>query len=78
MKVRLNKRTIDEAVYKGPGGCYLWDNQQPGFGVSDLPELAASPSSSPTGSTVGDASTPSADTAGSRSIKPEKQLWRSS
>ena len=37
MKVRLNKRTIDEAVYEGPGGCYLWDTQQPGFGVRIYP-----------------------------------------
>ncbi len=33
MKVRLNKRTIDEAEYQGPGGCYLWDTQMPGFGI---------------------------------------------
>ena len=25
MKVRLSKTVIDEAVYEGPGGCYLWD-----------------------------------------------------
>ena len=37
MKVRLNKRTIDEAVYEGPGGCYLWNTQQPGFGVRIYP-----------------------------------------
>ncbi len=37
MKVRLNKRTIDEATYQGPGGCYLWDTQQPGFGVRIYP-----------------------------------------
>ncbi len=33
MKARLNKRTIDEVAYEGPGGCYLWDLQQPGFGL---------------------------------------------
>ena len=27
MKARLNKRTIDEATYQGPGGCYLWDTE---------------------------------------------------
>ncbi len=42
MKVRLNKRTIDEAVYEGPGGCYLWDTQQPGFGVRIYPTGAKS------------------------------------
>ncbi|MEM7352061.1 MAG: site-specific integrase, partial [Acidobacteriota bacterium] len=42
MKVRLNKRTIDEAVYRGPGGCYLWDLQQPGFGVRIYPTGAKS------------------------------------
>ena len=24
MKVRLNKRIIDQANYQGPGGCYIW------------------------------------------------------
>ena len=37
MKVRLNKRTIDEAVYEGPGGCYLWDTEMAGFGVRIYP-----------------------------------------
>ncbi len=37
MRVRLNKRTIDEAVYQGPGGCFLWDTQMPGFGVRIYP-----------------------------------------
>ncbi len=42
MKVRLNKRTIDEAVYEGPRGCYLRDTQQPGFGVRIYPTGAQS------------------------------------
>lgn len=33
MKVRLNKRVIDDAVYEGPGGCYLWDTEIASFGV---------------------------------------------
>ena len=37
MKVRLNKRVIDEAVYEGPGGCYLWDIAMAGFGVRIYP-----------------------------------------
>ena len=37
MKVRLNKRTIDEAAYEGPGGCYLWDTELSGFGVRIYP-----------------------------------------
>ena len=37
MKVRPNKRTIDEAVYEGPGGCYLWDTEMAGFGVRIYP-----------------------------------------
>ncbi len=37
MKVRLNKRTIDEAVYQGPGGCYLWDTDLVGFGLRIYP-----------------------------------------
>ncbi len=37
MKVRLNKSAIDAAVYKGPGGCYLWDTQMAGFGVRIYP-----------------------------------------
>ncbi|MEM9553714.1 MAG: site-specific integrase [Acidobacteriota bacterium] len=37
MKVRLNKRVIDEAVYEGPGGCYLWDTAMAGFGVRIYP-----------------------------------------
>ena len=32
-RTRLNKRTIDEATYHGPGGCYLWDTQLTAFGV---------------------------------------------
>ncbi|NJL26893.1 MAG: site-specific integrase [Thermoanaerobaculia bacterium] len=37
MKVRINKTTIDEAVYEGPGGCYLWDTGTSGFGVRIYP-----------------------------------------
>ncbi len=37
MKVRLNKRTIDEAVYEGPGSCYLWDTDLTGFGLRIYP-----------------------------------------
>ena len=37
MKVRLNKRTIDEATYEGPGGCYLWDTEIAGFGLRIYP-----------------------------------------
>lgn len=37
MKVRLNKRTIDDATYEEPGGCYLWDTAMPGFGVRLYP-----------------------------------------
>lgn len=37
MKVRLNKRTIDEATYQGPGGCYLWDTEMAAFGVRLYP-----------------------------------------
>ncbi|MEM7585396.1 MAG: site-specific integrase [Acidobacteriota bacterium] len=42
MKVRLNKRTIDEAEYRGPGGCYLWDTHMPGFGLRIYPSGAKS------------------------------------
>ncbi|MDA8021142.1 MAG: site-specific integrase [Thermoanaerobaculia bacterium] len=37
MKVRLNKTVIDEAVYEGPGGCYVWDERLTGFGVRIYP-----------------------------------------
>ena len=37
MKVRLNKRAIDEATYQGPGGCYLWDTELSCFGVRIYP-----------------------------------------
>lgn len=37
MKVRLSKTVIDEAVYEGPGGCYLWDERIAGFGVRIYP-----------------------------------------
>ncbi|MEO0960272.1 MAG: Arm DNA-binding domain-containing protein, partial [Pseudomonadota bacterium] len=37
MRVRLNKRAIEEAVYQGPGGCYAWDTEMPGFGVRIYP-----------------------------------------
>ena len=37
MKVRLNKRTIDEAVYQGPGACYLWDTELVAFGLRIYP-----------------------------------------
>ncbi len=34
MRVRLNKRTIDEAEYQGPGACYLWDESMTSFGAT--------------------------------------------
>ncbi|MEM7583088.1 MAG: site-specific integrase [Acidobacteriota bacterium] len=37
MKVRLNKRTIDEAVYEAPGSCYLWDTELTSFGLRIYP-----------------------------------------
>lgn len=37
MKARLNKRTIDEAVYEGPGSCYLWDTELAAFGLRIYP-----------------------------------------
>ena len=37
MKARLNKTTVDEAAYQGPGGCYLWDTVMPGFGLRIYP-----------------------------------------
>ena len=37
MKSRLNKRTIDEAVYEGPGSCYLWDTELVAFGLRIYP-----------------------------------------
>ncbi len=37
MRVRLNKRTIDEAVYEGTGSCYLWDTEMAGFGLRIYP-----------------------------------------
>ena len=37
MKVRLSKRSIDEATYQGPGGCYLWDTETAGFGLRIYP-----------------------------------------
>ncbi|MEM1179705.1 MAG: tyrosine-type recombinase/integrase [Acidobacteriota bacterium] len=37
MKVRLNKRSIDETEYQGQGGCYVWDTEMPGFGVRIYP-----------------------------------------
>ena len=37
MKIKLNKKIIDEAVYRGPGGCYLWDTSMPAFGVRIYP-----------------------------------------
>ena len=37
MKARLNKRTIDEATYQGPGGCYLWDTELTAFGLRIYP-----------------------------------------
>ena len=39
MMVRLNKRTIDEAVYGGPGSCYLWDTQLSSFGLRIYPTV---------------------------------------
>ena len=37
MRIRLNKRSIEQAVYEGPGGCYLWDTEMPGFGLRIYP-----------------------------------------
>jgi integrase len=37
MKVRLNKRAIDDSAYQGPGGCYLWDSELSGFGLRIYP-----------------------------------------
>ncbi len=37
MKVRLNQRAVDNARYKGPGGCYLWDTVTRGFGLRIYP-----------------------------------------
>ncbi|MEM9593233.1 MAG: Arm DNA-binding domain-containing protein, partial [Acidobacteriota bacterium] len=37
MKARLNKRTVDDAVYEGPGGCYVWDTEIAGFGLRIYP-----------------------------------------
>ena len=37
MKVRLNKRAIDEAVYQGSGSCFLWDTELPCFGLRIYP-----------------------------------------
>lgn len=37
MKIRLNKRAIDEAYYYGSGGCYLWDSEVLGFGLRIYP-----------------------------------------
>lgn len=37
MKVRLNKRVIDEASYQGPGSCYLWDTELAAFGLRIYP-----------------------------------------
>ena len=37
MKVRLSKRVIDDAIYRGPGGCYLWDTDIRGFGLRIYP-----------------------------------------
>ena len=37
MRARLNKRNVDEAVYKGPGGCYVWDTELAGFGLRIYP-----------------------------------------
>lgn len=37
MRVQLNKRTIDQATYQGPGGCYLWDAEVRGFGLRIYP-----------------------------------------
>lgn len=33
MKAQLNKRAIDQAIYQGPGGRYLWDAELRGFGL---------------------------------------------
>ncbi len=37
MKVRLNKWILDEAVYQGPGSCYLWDTELAAFGLRIYP-----------------------------------------
>ena len=37
MKVKLSKRVIDQTVYKGSGGHYLWDTDLAGFGVRIYP-----------------------------------------
>lgn len=37
MKVKLNKRVIDDAEYQGPGGYYLWDTDTAGFGLRIYP-----------------------------------------
>ena len=37
MKIKLNKRTIDQTVYQGSGGHYLWDTELAGFGVRIYP-----------------------------------------
>ena len=34
---RLNKRTVDEATYQGPGGCYIWDTELSCFGLRIYP-----------------------------------------
>jgi integrase len=37
MRVRLNKRAIDSATYKGAGADYRWDTELPSFGVRVYP-----------------------------------------
>ncbi len=37
MKARLNRRTINNARYQGPGTCYIWDTEIRGFGLRIYP-----------------------------------------
>ncbi len=37
MRVRLNKRVIEQAAYQGPGADYRWDTELPSFGLRVYP-----------------------------------------